>query len=162
MTFEYRDPYNSLLRVEAGTLLTGTPMVCLTSTGPGEAVVEVPVDHVEEVVAGIRDAARQTGQQPDETTCTECKGTGADPEDEGDYDHTVHMHNPFTVGPCPECHGSGKVPAAGLDASQPATDRAAVLREAADAVAKHRGTLDGRKWTDAAADMLRRMAEEGR
>uniref|UniRef100_UPI0024A9CF30 hypothetical protein n=1 Tax=Streptomyces sp. CC208A TaxID=3044573 RepID=UPI0024A9CF30 len=40
------------------TLLTGTPMVCLTSTGPGEAVVEVPVDHVEEVVAGIRDAAR--------------------------------------------------------------------------------------------------------
>lgn len=40
--------------------------------------------------------------------CTHCYGSGADPEDEGDYDYAVHMHNPFTVGPCPECNGTGK------------------------------------------------------
>jgi hypothetical protein len=42
------------------------------------------------------------------TTCPHCHGSGVDPEDEGDYDYTVHMHNPFTVGPCPRCNGTGR------------------------------------------------------
>lgn len=38
--------------------------------------------------------------------CTHCGGDGADPEDPGDYDTTVHMHNPYTRGPCPVCNGT--------------------------------------------------------
>lgn len=41
-------------------------------------------------------------------SCPHCKGTGADPEDQGDYDPNVHMYNPTTIGPCPECHGEGQ------------------------------------------------------
>ncbi|MFJ7990271.1 hypothetical protein [Streptomyces sp. NPDC096351] len=126
----------------------------------------------------IRDAARQaSGQQPDTgATCTECNGTGADPEDEGDYDDTVHMHNPTTVGPCPECHGTGKVPtvalvarsASGVD-TQPAVDRASVLREAADIAERENAgcptTAMARPCPPcvartAAATTLRRMADE--
>lgn len=40
--------------------------------------------------------------------CETCKGSGADPEDPGDYDGTVHMYNPFTAGPCPACDGTGQ------------------------------------------------------
>ncbi|MER6860779.1 MULTISPECIES: hypothetical protein [Streptomyces] len=39
--------------------------------------------------------------------CLECGGDGADPEDPGDYDTTVHMFNPYTCGPCPSCNGTG-------------------------------------------------------
>ena len=44
----------------------------------------------------------------DGPACTHCKGNGADPEDPGDYDTAVHMHNPYTVGPCPQCNGTGR------------------------------------------------------
>lgn len=42
------------------------------------------------------------------TACGTCKGSGADPEDPGDYDGTVHMHNPHTAEPCPSCDGLGR------------------------------------------------------
>ena len=40
-----------------------------------------------------------------------------------------------------------------------AEHRATVLREAADAIAQHRGALNGQEWPQAAADLLRRMAD---
>ncbi|MER5706016.1 hypothetical protein [Streptomyces sp. NPDC002122] len=165
MAFEYRDSDGARLRVDnvnASTYYGNEPVVALLTEhrdGDDVPVVYVPLDRVEEVVAGIRDAARTaSGQQPAAATCAHCKGTGADPEDEGDYDQGVHMYNPTTIGPCPECHGTGKdAPAVGQPAEAHTTDRAAVLDEAADAVAAYTGNP-----IDANAQMLRRMAEEAR
>jgi len=47
---------------------------------------------------------------PDPTVCAHCKGHGTDPEDKGDWVAEVGMYNPYSVGPCPECDGTGKTP----------------------------------------------------
>lgn len=44
------------------------------------------------------------------SNCPHCKGSGADPEDEGDWVPEVQMYNPFSAGPCPECNGTGEAP----------------------------------------------------
>jgi hypothetical protein len=67
-------------------------------------------------------ARTASGQQPETTPCGHCKGSGADPEDEGDYLPEVHRHNPFSVGPCPECNGEGT--AVGQPAEAQAADEA--------------------------------------
>ena len=171
MTYEYRDAYGRVLTADHGLDDDDNPMAVLWSCGEfGASVpVRIPADRVEEVVAGIRDAARQTtpvgpcgcgspatpdvvhcqgapcymdqegglqtvelpfaaarqttGQDDTGVTCAHCQGTGADPEDQGDYEPSVHMYNPTTIGPCPECHGTGKdTPAVGQPAEAHDTD----------------------------------------
>jgi len=77
MTFEYRDNDGARLAIDAvnaSTYYGNEPVVALLTEhrdGDDLPVVYVPLDRVEEVVAGIRDAARQaSGQQPD--TCATC------------------------------------------------------------------------------------------
>ncbi|MGA5670024.1 hypothetical protein ACPCTG_31655 [Streptomyces pseudogriseolus] len=51
-------------------------------------------------------AERNTAQSlVDELACPTCKGSGLDPDDEGDWDSAVGRHNPNTIGPCPTCMG---------------------------------------------------------
>ena len=127
MTFEYRDHDGDFIEV---SIPFDLPYIALRTSDRG---CYVHPDRVEEVVAGIRDAARTaarqtTGQADTAVTCAHCKGTGADPEDQGDYEPSVHMYNPTTIGPCPECHGSGKdAPAVGQPAEAHDTDRAEPL-----------------------------------
>lgn len=73
MTFEYRDPDYDLLRVEPAPHHSDGPRIILHAEfthdlGTDMAEVAVPLDRVEEVIAGIRDAARTaSGQQPEPT-----------------------------------------------------------------------------------------------
>ncbi|MFF1444189.1 hypothetical protein [Streptomyces sp. NPDC058295] len=39
--------------------------------------------------------------------CPHCKGDGGDPNELGDWIPEVGRHNPYTVPPCPKCHGTG-------------------------------------------------------
>lgn len=39
--------------------------------------------------------------------CPTCRGDRTDPDDPGEYDHAVHMHDPYSRGPCPTCNGTG-------------------------------------------------------
>lgn len=43
-----------------------------------------------------------------EGACSHCKGSRVDPADPGDWVDAVHQYDPMTVGPCPECNGTGK------------------------------------------------------
>jgi len=68
MTFEYRDAYGRVLTADHGLDDDDNPMAVLWARGEfGASVpVRIPADRVEEVIAGIRDAARQaSGHQPD-------------------------------------------------------------------------------------------------
>lgn len=223
MTFEYTDPYDNRLQADPGD-----QVVALTvHWSYGNVRLDIPLARVEEVVAGIRDtarqtgacgcgepatpnvvhrqgapcymdqdgglqtvelperAARQTGQQPDETVPTPEEGiedarkvmqhvlqlfldrvpreeldaeTMADSLADALSDGLTELYrtaaratpaagpvcgNEYDGEECelepghPAGHRSGNlawsygrtIPAAGLDASQSATDRAAVLRE---------------------------------
>ncbi|MBD3004731.1 hypothetical protein [Streptomyces sp. 5-10] len=42
------------------------------------------------------------------TLCTHCNGEGGDPDDPGDWDPDVYMHNPNTRAACSKCKGTGK------------------------------------------------------
>ncbi|MFD0146191.1 MULTISPECIES: hypothetical protein [unclassified Streptomyces] len=66
MTFEYRDAHGRILSAVPDTDLDDKPGIALWSRGEyGVSVpVRVPLDRVEEAVAGIRDAARQAAGQP--------------------------------------------------------------------------------------------------
>lgn len=85
MTFEYRDPDYDLLRVEPAPHHSDGPRIILHAEfthdlGTDMAEVAVPLDRVEEVIAGIRDAARTaSGQQPKPaslaTPCSYCSHT---------------------------------------------------------------------------------------
>lgn len=60
MAFHYRDPDGDLLRVAAANAHDGAPVVVFqTELGAQPGTVHVPLDRVEEVVAGIRNAARE-------------------------------------------------------------------------------------------------------
>lgn len=89
----------------------------------------------------LETAARTaSGQQPETTPCGHCKGSGADPEDEGDYVPEVHRHNPFSVGPCPECNGDGTAvgqPAEVQPADEQPTPQPDPRQPAYDAVYAH-------------------------
>ncbi|WP_329126126.1 hypothetical protein [Streptomyces sp. NBC_01353] len=68
-------------------------------------------DEIVGILTGIASQdERQTAPTP---RCGHCKGSGADPEDEGDYLPEVGCHNPYSGGPCPQCNGTG-TPAAEL------------------------------------------------
>jgi len=40
--------------------------------------------------------------------CGYCTGTGADPDNPGDWVPAVHAYDPGSRGPCPKCHGHGR------------------------------------------------------
>ncbi|MEU6168058.1 hypothetical protein [Streptomyces tanashiensis] len=122
MAFEYRNPTN-------GDRLTAVPLdddVWLKTSAKGALV---PPDRVEEVIAGIRDAARQaTGQADTETHVV--ADDSDDPECIDDcpgcevgIEHTEHC-------PTPETHNWGcgcptdQAPAVGQPAEAQATDEA--------------------------------------
>jgi hypothetical protein len=64
MTFEYRDQYGHHLSAEPGLDDTDTPVAVLWVRGLSARVpVRIPADRVEELVAGVRDAARQARGQ---------------------------------------------------------------------------------------------------
>ncbi|MEU1474536.1 hypothetical protein [Streptomyces sp. NPDC005760] len=74
MTFHYTDPDGDHLSIGAGRcdLTTGQPLyplpgknvITLAVTGlRGNVGVYIPVDQVEELIAGIRDTARQAATQ---------------------------------------------------------------------------------------------------
>jgi hypothetical protein len=72
MTFEYRDDSRQILRINAvepdypGQRIIPGIWIDVSDGGFNRAYARVPIDRVEELVAGIRDAARQAnGQQPD-------------------------------------------------------------------------------------------------
>ena len=67
MTFEYRDSTGETLTVEKDIT---EPFVVFHAPPNG---VGVDVDHIEEVVAGIRDAARQAVGQPQADECPNCR-----------------------------------------------------------------------------------------
>jgi hypothetical protein len=160
MTFEYRDADGDSLTV-APVVDSGERVVGLAvETAGGLCAVHILLDRVEEVVAGIRDAARQaSGQQPDTAQHVHKLGNA---DDDGLMDDWDNCRDPKCPGP---------TPAAGLSDTQPTNDRAAVLREAADAQdadmerffaewpdePRNSPYVNGRK--DAAAE-LRRMADE--
>ncbi|MFE3855285.1 hypothetical protein ACFXPN_29655 [Streptomyces griseorubiginosus] len=60
MTFHYTDPDGDHLRVEPISR-RGIPCISIhnRANGHGTAAVHVPLDRVEELIAGIRDTARQ-------------------------------------------------------------------------------------------------------
>ncbi|MFE1550601.1 hypothetical protein [Streptomyces sp. NPDC058718] len=64
MTFEYRDHDGDSLTVapmiDSGERIVGRAV----ETAGGLCAMHIPLDHVEEVVAGIRDTARQAGAEP--------------------------------------------------------------------------------------------------
>lgn len=67
MSFVFTDPDGDMFRALVDTREDGTPVVELAvySEGLASLGVHVPLDRVEEVVAGIRDTARQAAvQQP--------------------------------------------------------------------------------------------------
>lgn len=55
MTFRYTDPDGDRLEAEADAFDDGTPALYVETSGP----VRLPLDRVEELIAGIRDTARQ-------------------------------------------------------------------------------------------------------
>ncbi|MBT2467810.1 hypothetical protein J7E97_07970 [Streptomyces sp. ISL-66] len=73
-SFEYTDHDRSTLAITSATLRDGTRVLEFTATGCWTATVYVPLDRVEEVIAGLRDVARQTaGQAPTgEALCGLC------------------------------------------------------------------------------------------
>ncbi|MGK9463960.1 hypothetical protein ACSLFT_28600 [Streptomyces sp. G6] len=56
MTYHHRDHDNDLLTVSANTDSDGQPTVLIATTRDG---IDIPLDRIEELVAGIRDTARQ-------------------------------------------------------------------------------------------------------
>ncbi|TVZ96487.1 hypothetical protein [Streptomyces sp. BK340] len=65
MTFHYRDTDGDHLYVTP-TTRHGEPALNLRtarSDGQGGAAVDIPLDHIEELVAGLRDTARQAAAQ---------------------------------------------------------------------------------------------------
>jgi hypothetical protein len=56
VTFHYRDADNDLLVASPGLDLDGQPVLHFATTPGG---VDIPLDRLEELVAGLRDTARQ-------------------------------------------------------------------------------------------------------
>ncbi|MFD9004434.1 hypothetical protein ACFV0T_26335 [Streptomyces sp. NPDC059582] len=69
MTFRYTDAAGHRLETEPDTDLDGTPTVTLwASSGFAKVPVRIPLDRVEELIAGIRDTARERTAERT-TTC---------------------------------------------------------------------------------------------
>jgi hypothetical protein len=64
VTFRYTDPDGHRIEAERGWVAE-TPAVTITTwNGYGDTIrVDIPVDRIEELIAGIRDTARQAAAQ---------------------------------------------------------------------------------------------------
>ncbi|CAL9349599.1 hypothetical protein SUDANB1_00433 [Streptomyces sp. enrichment culture] len=82
MTFRYRDRDNDLLTASPGQDRDGRPVLLLATTPDG---VDIPLDRLEELVAGLRDTARQAA------------AGGPPPQ---------HLGNGANAEDCPACHGT--------------------------------------------------------
>lgn len=61
MTYHFRDTDGHEIETQAETDLDGQPVVTIWARGEYATVpVRIPVDRIEELVAGLRDTARQT------------------------------------------------------------------------------------------------------
>lgn len=69
--------------------------------GYDEALAGVRATIAEKAESELEEARRKA----EELACPVCKGSGLDPDDDGDWDSTVGRHNPNTVAPCPTCMG---------------------------------------------------------
>ncbi|MEU3426620.1 hypothetical protein [Streptomyces gardneri] len=162
MTFEYRNTDGDELHASPITILTaeGTAkgaqnQVALLIKGPdGTAGICIPLDRVEEVVAGIRDAARQaSGQQPDgeerytaevvqaarrryeaEPKCPNCEHLWKHHGEEVCGVRSRHQGTAYNCG-CTDAE-EDHAPVAGLSDTQPTVDRAAVRERVRLAIAK--------------------------
>ncbi|MFE2556009.1 hypothetical protein ACFXGT_08225 [Streptomyces sp. NPDC059352] len=177
MTFEYRHDGDELL-VVAEHDITGPGIAVLAESRVGESVtVHVPPDRVEEVVAGIRDAARTaSGQQPETgpcacthpqdrhlSACTECPCIG--------YAPTWPPTKRRIVPVCDQCgapwatsHRCATAPAVGQPAEARTTDEARPPRnrwqvETYDPLAEYWGPGTPREDVDEARDRLTRISE---
>ncbi|WP_318205358.1 hypothetical protein [Streptomyces sp. SCL15-4] len=65
VTFHYRDTDGDLLVITAGRNLNGQPVLHFAATPDG---VDVPLDRIEELIAGARDTARQAAAQEQPST----------------------------------------------------------------------------------------------
>lgn len=177
MTFEYRDPFGNRLEAEP----SDQAVKLTTYWSYGDILLDIPLDRVEEVVAGIRDAARTaSGQQPETTpcacthpqdrhlsACTECPCIG--------YAPTWPPTKRRIVPVCDQCgapwaisHRCAPAPAVGQPAEAHDTDEAeltdndrAFLTFALDRAADVMTSCDG--FTDAddvSLARLRRLAAE--
>ncbi|MFE2712270.1 hypothetical protein ACFXKI_09835 [Streptomyces mirabilis] len=64
MTIHYTDPDGRQIETTPDTDFDGHPVVTIRSRGEFATVpIRIPLDHVEEVIAGIRDTARQATQE---------------------------------------------------------------------------------------------------
>lgn len=61
MTYHHRDHDNDLLTASPGHNHDGQPTVLIATTPDG---VDIPLDRIEDLVAGIRDTARQAAAGP--------------------------------------------------------------------------------------------------
>lgn len=130
MTFEYRDDAScDKLVAQPDTDDNRKPVVFISTTGFNNGVY-VPVDRVEEVVAGIRDAARTaSGQQPETTVCAHCGlevENRGEPSMDGNH-HVLWVHVPGGYSVCfPQQSASSPraTPAVGQPAEAQATDEA--------------------------------------
>jgi hypothetical protein len=64
MTFRYTDPRGGRLEVRATQLRDGTPAIALYALDCHESTdIPIPLDRIEELIAGIRDTARQAARE---------------------------------------------------------------------------------------------------
>lgn len=101
-------------------------------------------------------ARSRDNQLPAAPPCPHCRGTGGDPEDEGDWISEAHRHNPYSAGPCPQCNGRGTVTEQDAAASlaRECTDYAAVILWCADRVR----SVDASETVQDAADYLHSLS----
>lgn len=68
--FEYTDPDGDLLSIGIADRDDGLPAVSLVAEqGGGETSIHIPLDRLEEVIAGLRDMARQATGRPAHSPC---------------------------------------------------------------------------------------------
>ncbi|MGW8357372.1 hypothetical protein [Streptomyces wedmorensis] len=176
MTFEYRDADCDKLVAQADTDDNRKPVVFISTTGLNSGVY-IPLDRVEEVVAGIRDAARtavrQTTGQTDSHPGYDIAGypeTHAGPREKCP-DPACETDQHTTCGA--ECPAVGQ-PAEAQPADPPLTAAERQFLTFALKLAADRMSIDRRESKrlgfedpysdedDAALDSLLRMAEEAR
>lgn len=123
--FEYTDPEGCGLHIAPITYEAGPSLLVLIGDPKGKAMIaRVPLDHVEEVVAGLRDMARQAGGQPAPGPCS-C----GYPDDKD----TVH---PTNGAPCYAVFSLGTQAAISTRQAGPTkADAVAMLNRMADAAA---------------------------
>ncbi|MCY0916996.1 hypothetical protein OS965_02245 [Streptomyces sp. H27-G5] len=73
MTFTFRPPPGGRIRVDSATAADGPHIwLSVTNTRAEHAAVFIPLDRLEEVIAGLREIARQQAVQPVPPASCQC------------------------------------------------------------------------------------------